>query len=164
MVIKKNIKKKLKDITLEEYKDWRIKHCINFSINFKDDHDTCYACPFESVICNASDKNTWINNKYLYSDNFLNQEIDIEVSNILTDKEKEYLKSIIKPFKDKIICIGKQKKLVFHNDMYRIKIIVESIEPKMEEEVIFLPFFPKESNMYSGMEFNKRYTLKDLGL
>lgn len=83
------VKKKLKDLTFEEYKDWKDENCSGEICDFSD--NTCEFCPFTSVICNGSDKKIWVNNKDLYSDKFLNQEIEIEEPNILNKKEKEYL-------------------------------------------------------------------------
>lgn len=74
---------------------------------------------------------------------------------ILDDAEKEYLKNVIKPFKDKVKCI--RKDIVFLDDKEFI-----CIEIKRDPDV-FLPYFKKNA-MYKGMEANKEYTLKELGL
>ena len=61
-------KKKLRDITLEEYKKWLNKNCKNTS---------CDSCNFNNVACNMGIR-SWVNNKDLYSDKFLDQEIEVE--------------------------------------------------------------------------------------
>ena len=63
----KESKKKLRDLTPEEYKKWLEKNCKN---------NICDKCIFNNVVCNA--ECGWINHKYLYSDAFLNQEIEVE--------------------------------------------------------------------------------------
>ena len=72
---------------------------------------------------------------------------------ILDEKEKEYLENVIKPFKNKVLCI---KKSEFTNEAFI------SIDIKKDTSIA-LPNFPKDT-MYNGMEIDKKYTLKELGL
>lgn len=144
------IKKKLKDISLEEFKVWSIKNCKQLS---------CEKCVFSKVCCDEVSSDCWINNKDIYSDKFLNQEIEID-TDILSEKEKEYLKSIIRPFKDRVEYI--EKKSI--GTLYFIAIAIKSIAIDCSIETIYLPYFKPESKMYEGMELNKEYTLKELGL
>ena len=74
---------------------------------------------------------------------------------ILDDIEREYLSSVIKPFRKKISCIRKSK------------------DPRKEKNYIKIEFcdgdrmfFPNLSNdaMYKGMELDRNYTLEELGL
>lgn len=65
---KETRKIKLKDLTMEEYRKWLKKNCK--SINCRD-------CPFRLVRC-IDTMEGWISNKDLYSEKFLNQEIEIE--------------------------------------------------------------------------------------
>lgn len=149
------IKKKLKDISLEEFKVWSIKNCKQLS---------CEKCVFSKVFCDEFSSDCWINNKDIYSDKFLNQEIEIE-TDILSEKEKEYLKSIIKPFKDRVEYI--EKKISMNctgSTFYYITIATKSIVNDNIMEITALPYFNLESKMYEGMELNKEYTLKELGL
>lgn len=148
------IKKKLKDISLEEFKVWSIKNCKQLS---------CEKCVFSKVRCDEFSKNSWINNKDIYSDKFLNQEIEID-TDILSEKEKEYLKSIIRPFKDRVGYIEKGKNINSDGTFYYIAIIVKHIAIVGFSEAIYLPYFKPESKMYEGMELHKKYTLKELGL
>lgn len=144
------LKKKLRDISLEEFKVWSIKNCKQLS---------CEKCVFSKVCCDEFSSDCWINNKDIYSDKFLNQEIEIE-TDILSEKEKEYLKSIIRPFKDRVEYI--EKKSI--GTLYFIAIAIKSIAIDCSIETIYLPYFEPESKMYEGMELNKEYTLKELGL
>ena len=148
------LKKKLKDISLEEFKVWSIKNCKQLS---------CEKCVFSKVCCDDFSSDFWVNNKDIYSDKFLNQEIEIE-TDILSEKEKEYLKSIIRPFKDRVVSIEKKKNINSEGTFYYIGIIVKHIAIDCFSEAIYLPYFKPESKMYEGMELNKEYTLKELGL
>lgn len=66
-IIKLPKKKKLRDLTPEEWDKWH-KNCGN-----------CSKCIFNKVACNSSYvKSSWVHNKDLYSDKFLNQEIEVK--------------------------------------------------------------------------------------
>lgn len=146
------IKKKLRDISLEEFK----VYCKQLS---------CEKCVFSKVCCDEFSNDFWVNNKDIYSDKFLNQEIEIE-TDILFEKEKEYLKSIIRPFKNRVEYIDKKKggNCTDSSTFYYIAITIKSITSDCVNETICFPFFKPESKMYEGMELNKEYTLKELGL
>ena len=61
------IKKKLRDLTPEEWDKWQKKNCSN-----------CSKCIFANVLCYGSFvKESWIHHKDVYSDKFLNQEIEL---------------------------------------------------------------------------------------
>ena len=67
-IIKLPKKKKLRDLTMEEYKKWLEKNCKN---------NICDKCIFNNVVCSDADC-SWVKHKYLYSDAFLNKEIEVE--------------------------------------------------------------------------------------
>lgn len=97
----------------------------------------------------------WYDNKEMFSDKFLDQEIDIEVPDILDDAEKEYLSAVIRPFRnraDYIIKIsgplGSAKEYIFI---------------RLDGDSVSLPYF-KIGTMYQGMELERAYTLEELGL
>lgn len=73
---------------------------------------------------------------------------------ILDETEKRYLANIIGPFREKIESIIKSSSLDTREYI--------SIKLKKEASINF-PFF-REKTMYKGMEENKKYTLKELGL
>ncbi len=58
--------KKLRDLTEEEWDKWRQKNCNN-----------CDKCIFRYLMC-GSYRESWIHNKDLYSDKFLDQEIEVD--------------------------------------------------------------------------------------
>ena len=63
-------KKKLRDLTKDEWD--RIRgDCV--------ERNSCDDCIFRNVICGKSSSNySWLNNKDLYSDKFLDQEIEVK--------------------------------------------------------------------------------------
>lgn len=79
---------------------------------------------------------------------------DLKVNkHILTQKEKEYLSAVIKPFNDKILYISKHGCL----DTEWLKVYMEK-----DDSMVFPKF--KENTMYTNMEIDKEYTLEELGL
>lgn len=153
------VKKKLRDLTKEDYEKWTNKMCGEIS---------CKDCIFNKAQCSEpSDEASWVNNKDLYSDKFLDQEIEIDTA-ILNTEEKEYLANIIKPFKDKVICIKKQLLNIISlksvcRPSYYINIQVKDEFFANGSQNIELVRF-EENTMYQGMEIDKQYTLAELGL
>ena len=74
-----------------------------------------------------------------------------EVS-ILDNKEKEYLSSVIRPFRNKV------KHIVKDGNSTKEYIVIN-----LKDESIYLPYFKKDT-MYKNMELDKQYTLEELGL
>lgn len=69
-IIKLPKKKKLRDLTEEEWDKWKDNNC----------HSTnCGQCIFRYLSCvYICNEDSWINNKDLFSDKFLDQEIEVE--------------------------------------------------------------------------------------
>ena len=86
---------------------------------------------------------------------------DVKIS-ILTEKEKEYLSAVIKPFRDRKVVI---KKYEYPQNEHKNECIQISVEfyDKTGGETVSLPIF-KKGTMYKGLESNKCYTLEELGL
>ena len=144
--MKKKIK--LRDLTEEQYKTWRKENCTGAN---------CNTCPFLRSVCSLEEF-FWGKNKDLYVGKFLNQEIEIEVPDLLTSKEKEYLEAVIRPFKDKVISISKNE---FCTNRGYIYIGIKDYTPNLD--YVKLPKFEK-NKYYKGLEIDKEYTLKDLEL
>ena len=144
------ITKKLRDVTPKEYSKWKRSDCCSEAV--------CYKCPFYNVSCCEDSVDSWVINKDMYSDKFLDQTIEVEVPDILTKEEKEYLSVVIKPFRDKIVSI---KKLVFY-EKKRKYIRIEYID-SIDKFSLCFPDLPNDE-MYKGMEDNRPYKLKELGL
>lgn len=78
---------------------------------------------------------------------------------ILTEKEREYLSAVIKPFRDRVINITKESEYCIEC----IKITLNPLEVMTVGDIVYLPNFIKWS-MYEGMEPDKAYTIDELGL
>ena len=61
-------KKKLRDLTEQEWDKWKDKKCIDTK---------CGECIFCNVTC-WDDSDCWVYHKDLYSEKFLNQELEVE--------------------------------------------------------------------------------------
>ena len=79
---------------------------------------------------------------------------------ILTNKEREYLSSVIKPFRDRILHIYKFELSGYEGIGIDLKF--PKVE-KNENDAMTLPSF-EIGTMYKGMELYKDYTLEELGL
>lgn len=157
------IKKKIKDITKEEFGIWASNYCKIYDL-------CCTGCPFKAVQCRgARNELPWYDNKEMLSDRFLNQEIDIEVPDILDDVEKKYLRDIIKPFRNRVESITKTKYDVIGRELryekaFCIEIAVNPLPTIARSgDLIRLPMFTN-TKMYANMEEDKKYTLEELGL
>lgn len=152
------ITKKLRDVTKEEFRKWKDINCLRGKIN-------CSDCPFYKISCCVEAKDSWVFNKDMYSDKFLDQTIEIEVPDILDKEEKEYLRAVIKPFRDRVIYIAK---VVVSNKEFAIS-IKSSIDFNEKGKSIAcetnnLPRFKYNDEMYKGMKDNRPYKLEELGL
>ena len=80
------------------------------------------------------------------------------IKSILTEKEKEYLSAVVKPFKDKVKYIVKQQGF---KDSERLP--VEFIIIYVDDEKLILPSYDKDT-LYKDMKLAEKYTVEDLGL
>lgn len=78
---------------------------------------------------------------------------------ILDKEEKQYLESILKPYKDRVDFVIKQG----IGDYYERIVINVSVKNKSYKNYIALPYFDK-GTMYKGIEIDKKYTVNELGL
>lgn len=86
----------------------------------------------------------------------LNGKLEIEKP-ILDKVEKRYLENLLSPFKDKVVYVNKTESLDKQEEYLNICLDEE------DDDCIDLPYF-KKNTMYKGMELDKEYTLKELGL
>ena len=82
-------------------------------------------------------------------------EIVFEREEILDEIEKRYLTEVIRPFRKRIQFIQKKKEITEINPY--IRIVCE------DNDKLVFPYITDNSK-YKGMEVNKKYTLKELGL
>ena len=82
-------------------------------------------------------------------------EIVFEREEVLDETEKKYLAEVIRPFRKRIQFIQKKKEITEINPY--IRIVCE------DNDKLVFPYIT-DNSMYKGMEVNKKYTLKELGL
>jgi hypothetical protein len=78
-----------------------------------------------------------------------------EREEVLDETEKKYLAEVIRPFRKRIQFIQKRKEITEINPY--IRIVCE------DNDKLVFPYIT-DNSMYKGMEVNKKYTLKELGL
>lgn len=78
---------------------------------------------------------------------------------ILTDEEREYLKVVCKPFKDRIRGIGVRKCLKIEGSN-KEQLVIFTVS---KFETIMLSFFEKNT-MYKKLKRKTIYSLEDLGI
>ena len=139
------VTKKLRDVKPEELRNY----C---------EGKICPECFLKVVRCCTDSNTCWVYHKDLYSDKFLDQTIEVEVGDILTKEEKKYLSAVIKPFRDRVICIKKVSSTLY-DDREFIEITIDNLFAKRFD----FPYFKKNS-MYRDMESDRKYTLEELGL
>ena len=82
-----------------------------------------------------------------------------EYKDILNKEEKEYLRAVIKPFRDRVVYI---LKVEAGECNWLISIKIKRYDED-SNEYIDLPYF-RENTMYKNMLINREYTLEELGL
>lgn len=91
--------------------------------------------------------------------NWLKQEYEEPKQPVLTDKEREYLSNVIKPFRDRIKYVMKEETRIEE----WISITMETWYNLEIEDYLILPNF-QTGTMYKGMDTARFYTLEELGL
>ena len=79
-----------------------------------------------------------------------------KTNSVLDEAEKRYLSQVIRPFKDQVISISKNRTI------YGEFIDIE-IDEAEDHGDIYLPYF-KPWSMYKGMTLSRKYTLEQLEL
>ena len=74
---------------------------------------------------------------------------------VLDDTEREYLSAVIKPFREKIEYIRKNKSAYKDKQFISIGFY--------DDDYMYFPFFENDA-MYKCMELGRKYTLEELGL
>ncbi len=88
---------------------------------------------------------------------YLNQPIQI-----LDKVEKRYIRNIVAPFWKLVKYIAKKRD--FGDEHYYIEIAYEETIYADNITHLYLPSFDMNSEMYSNMEVERRYTLEELGI
>lgn len=121
----------------------------------------------EFTFSNETTKDTTIhkieNNRLMFKDGEVWDESSLEINDIvqwniqkmiLTDKEKEYLKAVIEPYKNLSIRILKNT----------IEVSIEKDREVYDEYYLLARFDTLVGLKFNGMEQDKPYTLEELGL
>lgn len=74
---------------------------------------------------------------------------------VLDDVEKKYLSAVIKPFREKIEYIRKNKSVYKDKQFISIGFY--------DDDYMYFPFFENDA-IYKCMELGRKYTLEELGL
>lgn len=124
------------------------------------DYDNTYKLTEDGLVYWSDDYQVWIESCIL--EDLLTGDVKItklSSESILTEKEKEYLSAVIKPFRDRITHIFK-----FELSGYEgIGIDLKFPKVEKDEDAMTLPSF-EIGTMYKGMELYKDYTLEELDL
>lgn len=131
-------------LNIEKYKD---------EIKAELEKNKTLGCVVNKLMGNTCDDYPKCNDCYLKVLDWLLQECK---EPILTDEEKEYLSTVIKPFKNSIQYIGKFK---LDDGFQQIRITYEG-----EHYVSVIELPPFDNDMYKGMVIGKFYSLEESGL
>ena len=108
----------------------------------------------DNILCCREFKTAKQAEEYVQKAKAAIEEYNASTREVLNNAEKEYLRAVIKPFRDKVKCIYKD--FCYFDKKEYIEILVGG-------EYFALPSF-MPCTMYRGMETEKRYTLEELGL
>ena len=119
-----------------------------FTIKLKSDERTIFSKEMTPTETGTSAYNAWLEEEY--------------DPKILTDEEKAYLSAVIKPYRHSVMRIKKGSIQGYSQEWITIEYSDET-NRTYGHRIATLPNF-KFGTMYKGMEANKLYTLKELGL
>ena len=110
----------------------------------------CASCSFYN--CCAIKRMNWLTSEYKEP--------------ILTDKEKAYLKSVVEPKKDDVLCIRKWRFYEGTKQEYATVTIYEKHPTSTSDNSYWtlLDFVVTEEMPFKGMELQKVYSIEDLKL
>ena len=155
-MIKEN--KKLKDLTYDEYAYFKSFECGYYG--------SCDSCPFRTGNCESPDsKDSWINNKEMYSEEFLNQILPVN-KEVLDEEDRRYLTNMynlinVRNYEIYTIC-----KCVDSFLGKKIGFISITFKSNVEDygcERLCGPLFNPEER-FKNLEIDKGYRLEELGL
>lgn len=140
-------KVKIRDMTEEQCDKFVHGECRNT-------FPCCKDCPLCFANCAMLSGGTFYHHKDMFSDKVLDQEVEVEVEvpDILTKDEKEWLKTTIKMLPSEINYLRVIRvyfqRYIFFND-YKCNCCTR---------------LPINDDLFKGMEEDKEYTLEELGL
>lgn len=135
----------LDECTVNKYQEFLYLSSYNEDLKDKDDDEQFDIMKVQRYIKKQETENEYIL-KTIYE----------RKKEILDEKEKEYLRNVIEPFRERI------KKVILKTDYDNFKYYIQ-IDFKLRNGLIQFPSFEKDT-MYKNMELDKEYTLEELGL
>lgn len=127
------MKIKLRDLTKEQYEKWLKVNCGN-----------CSTCPFFEVYCTKY--NCWIKHKELYSDKFLDQEIEVEDE--ISEEARIFLEDKMIPLGSAFLRRCGGGGVIFYTDTYKEICLI------LRDEI---------NKMFNSLEIDgKSYDIKEL--
>lgn len=89
------------------------------------------------------------------------------LEDILIKRERNYLKRVIKSYKDEVSCIERDMDVYYGYDTVEGEEDEAVIEfgiyiRRSDNNFIYIPL--KDDNRFAGMQLNRKYTLEELGL
>lgn len=131
----------------------------NGKIKKKGENDDCYYYQSEITKRFLNTRDGYVNFEINTLDDLRGDKWEKYIP-VLDDEEKEYIESVIAPFKDRVMGIIKYYASSINTDISYIVICVKSSH-MAPYETITLPTFYTD-NMYRHMEVGRAYTLKEL--
>lgn len=155
-MIKEN--KKLNELTYDEYAYFK-----NFECGYC---GACDSCPFRTGNCESPDsKDSWFNNKEMYSEQFLNQVLPVN-KELLDEEDRRYLTNmynLINVRNYEIYSIHKCIESFLGKKIGFISITFKSNVEFYGCERFCGPLFNPEER-FKNLEIDKNYKLEELGL
>lgn len=93
----------------------------------------------------------------------LDDDWEIVKEPVLDKQEKKYLENLLRPYTKKYEKITIKKGSLYGGN-FTIRIKLFAFKDGGLNDSLTLPLFNKDEHMYEGMEVDKAYTLKELGL
>lgn len=159
MEIFTDIEKRILERTNKSYK-WiaRDKNGYLYIYDTKPYKDEGYGF-FSAKFGNGYLFNVYVSDVLFKNVTWENSPIQYRDKELLTSKEREYLKFAFKPFASDILCVQKRQSYIIDDIEY-----IDAVTCKNGNiSSISFPFF-KKGTMYKGMKPKKSYTLKELGI
>lgn len=146
---------------MKEEKDMKETNLEHYKEQLKEIYNKYYEEPSYVLdeIINNIDSGITTNNSQSYTDDILEWMSQPYKKPILDEVERKYLSDVIRPFRKEVTDIIKLSFCGSEEHYISIRLRDES----GFRDYVNLPNF-KSNTMYKGMEINKEYTLKELGL
>lgn len=152
------VNKKLKDLTYDDYAHFKSFECGYYG--------KCDNCPFRTGNCESPDSpDSWFNNKEMYSEDFLNQEMSVD-KELLSEEDRKFLKlmyELVNVENKDIYSICKVVSSFLGEKVGYIELRFNSNIAIYGEERFLSPLFNPEEK-FLKLDIGRNYKLEELGL